>query len=90
MHYFVYILLSTKDSGLYVGCTKNIQKRIQAHNSGKVLSTRSRRPLVVIHQEKYLDKSDAFQRERFLKTLWSAREKKKILKKYLDKIGRNN
>lgn len=82
MPYFVYILLSQKDNNLYVGCTCNIQQRILEHNSGKVLSTKLRRPFVIIHTEEFTNKGDAFNRERFLKSLWSARFKKKLLKEY--------
>ncbi len=82
MRYTVYILLSLKDNGLYVGCTKDIKDRIDRHNNGSVLSTKPRRPLVIIHTEEY-DKIEAFKRERFLKSLWSSRFKKKIKEKYL-------
>jgi len=82
MSYFVYILLSNKDNKLYVGCTSDVARRIKDHNYGKVYATKNRRPLIVIHFEKFENKTDAFNRERFLKTLWSARFKKKILEKY--------
>ncbi len=85
MIYFVYILYSKKDDSLYVGCTTNINSRIKHHNSGSVQSTRNRRPLVVIHTEEFFDKALAFNRERFLKSLWSARFKKKIKKNYLER-----
>lgn len=87
MTYFVYILYSQKDHKLYVGCTHNIETRIKEHNSGKVMATKNRIPLVVIHYEKFEDKSEAFNRERFLKSLWSGRFKKKILKEYLSKVS---
>jgi len=89
MPYFVYILLSKKDDGLYVGCTANIEKRIKVHNYGGVSATKNRRPLIVIHKEFFSNKSLAFNRERFLKSLWGAREKKKILRTYINKIGHN-
>ncbi len=89
MSYFVYILLSKKDNKLYVGCTHDTNQRLIDHNNGKVPATKSRRPFVIIHTEKFEDKGEAFNRERFLKSLWSARFKKKILKDYLDKIGHN-
>ena len=82
--YFVYILYSEKDNGLYVGCTSDIEKRILRHNSGQVPATSTRTPLTCIYTEKYLVKSDAFNRERFLKTLWSARFKNKMKKEYLN------
>jgi putative endonuclease len=80
----VYILYSTKDRRLYVGCTTNIDKRVKRHNYGEVAATKSRRPLVLIHSETFNDKGEAFQRERFLKSLWGAREKKKILREWSD------
>ncbi len=87
MTYFVYILYSKKDGNLYVGCTSNLEARIKEHNSGKVTATKNRIPLVKIYSEKFEGKSEAFNRERFLKSLWSGRLKRKILKEYLDKIS---
>ena len=85
--YYIYILISKKDLRLYVGCTSNIEQRFKAHNSGSVEATKLRRPLDLLHQEKFLDKTEAFQRERFLKSLWSARFKKKLRQKYIDNLG---
>ena len=82
MSYFVYILLSQKDNKLYIGCTHNLEQRLKDHNSGKVYATRLRRPFVVIYHEVYEDKGKAFNRERFLKSLWSARMKRRILNEY--------
>ena len=90
MSYFVYILLSRKDNKLYVGCTTNLEQRLSEHNSGKVYATKLRRPFIMIYFEKYEDKSKAFNRERFLKSLWSAKLKKKIKSDYLNKIGRTS
>jgi putative endonuclease len=87
MPYFVYILLSKKDNRLYVGCTQNPDQRLEEHNSGKVLTTKNRRPLVRIHLEEAPSKTAAFNKERFLKSLWGAREKRKILNEYINKIG---
>ena len=82
--YFVYILFSKKDSKLYVGCTSNLKTRIKRHNSGYVPATKHRRPLMLIHSENFKAKTEAFNRERFLKSLYGAREKKNILKRYKD------
>lgn len=82
MHYFVYILFSKKDKKLYVGCSHNVSGRIIEHNSGKVGATKNRRPFIVIYTEEFDDKGKAFNRERYLKSLWSARFKKKILEEY--------
>jgi len=87
MPYFVYILLSKKDGRLYVGCTRDVAQRVKRHNNNEVPATRNRRPLVLVYSQKFLEKADAFERERFLKSLWGAREKKGILKEYISKIG---
>ena len=79
--------MSRKDRCLYVGCTHNIEQRVIRHQNGAVIATRNRRPLVLIHTERFPDKTSAFNRERFLKSLWGAREKKKFLKDYINKTG---
>lgn len=89
MSYFVYILLSEKDNKFYVGCTTDLDQRLHEHNSGKISATKFRRPFVRIYQEEYQDKTQAFNRERFLKSLWSARFKRKILQNYINKVGHN-
>jgi putative endonuclease len=83
MFYSVYILYSHKDQKLYVGCTKDLQSRLERHNTGRVNATKYRRPLSLIHSEEYGDKTQAFNRERFLKSLWGSREKNKIKEQYL-------
>lgn len=79
MAYTIYILYSQKDCRLYVGCTSNISERLKRHRDGQVRATTNRRPLDLIHTEKYESVTEAFKRERFLKSLWGAREKKKIV-----------
>lgn len=83
MGHIVYLLYSEKDKGLYVGCTSNLEVRYARHISGGVRATKHRRPLHLIHHEELNDKAAAFQRERFLKSLWGAREKNKIKQQYL-------
>jgi putative endonuclease len=83
MSWTVYILYSEKDKKLYVGCTTDIRERFERHSKGYVPATSYRRPLNLIHTEVFQDKAEAFQRERFLKSLWGAREKKKIKDKFV-------
>ena len=68
MRFFVYILRSQKDGHLYIGMTHDLNTRVKAHNSGKVRSTKGRRPLTLVYQEAYEHKSEALKRERFLKS----------------------
>jgi len=86
MLYAVYVLYSTKDENLYVGCTNNIKDRIKRHNNGYVKATKHRRPLFLAHTETFQNKVYAFNRERFLKSLWGSREKNKIKEKFLETL----
>ena len=64
-----------------------MNKRLSEHKKGSVSATKYRRPLVLIYSEKHDSKAKAFNCERLLKSLWGAREKKKILKKFLGDLG---
>lgn len=65
--FYVYILLE-KNGQLYTGFSADLRLRIKEHNSGKVESTKDRRPLKLIHYEAYTLESDARRREKYLKT----------------------
>lgn len=64
---YVYVLKSEKDKRLYIGCTNDIKKRVQEHNSGLNTSTRYRRPFHLVYYEAYLSLKDARTRESRLK-----------------------
>lgn len=84
---YVYILQSTKDKDLYIGCTNDLKKRLSLHNNGKVPSTEKRRPFRLIHYEAFLNQQDAFAREQWLKTGWGHNQIYKILENYLKNLG---
>ena len=65
--YYTYILLSQKDSKLYIGYTNNLKLRKKKHDEGFVKATKNRRPLKLIYYECYLSEKDAKQRELYLK-----------------------
>lgn len=75
----VYILYSFKDKRTYVGCTKDIHKRVEEHNSGKVPSTKLRTPLKLVYSEDYEDEHEAFLKEKHYKSSWGRRKLRKIL-----------
>lgn len=85
--YYVYVLLSLKDSGIYTGCTNNLQRRLRQHNNGLTYSTKPRRPLKLIYFEAYLYKEDAFLREKYLKTGWGRYYLNKVVKNILRRIN---
>lgn len=86
MHY-VYILLSSNDKQLYVGCTQDIKRRLGQHNLNKVPATTGRGPFEVIHYEAYRNKYDAFFREKWLKTGWGRRYLRKTLHNTIKNLG---
>ena len=66
--YFVYALQSLVDSHLYIGISKNVEKRLLEHNGGTVKSTKSRRPFKIIFVEEVADRKAARIREKQLKS----------------------
>jgi putative endonuclease len=60
---YVYGLRSLKDKLFYVGFTKNLKARLEAHNRGQVPSTKRRRPLELVYWEGCLNQADAAQRK---------------------------
>ncbi len=68
MYYYIYVLLSEKDKMFYTGYSSNLDQRLEMHNSGKVESTRNRRPFVLIYFEGCLNQQDATRREKYLKS----------------------
>ena len=63
----LYILKSLKDDNLYIGSTNNLKRRLVEHNSGKVFSTKLRKPFELVYCELYKSASDARKREHSLK-----------------------
>jgi TonB family protein len=52
--YYVYILRSIGDDGLYIGYSANLRKRFRQHVQGDSLATSHRRPWKLIYYETYL------------------------------------
>jgi len=69
MPYLVYILKSEVTRNSYVGHTANLEKRLTEHNNGKSISTRNKRPLKLIYQEKFQTRSEAISREKYFKSI---------------------
>jgi putative endonuclease len=81
--YYTYVLFSQKDKKFYSGYTKDLQGRFEAHNKGKVESTKDRRPLTLIYYEASLDRKDAMKREKYFKTHHGKLSLRNRLKSYL-------
>lgn len=66
MFYF-YVLKSKKDNNLYFGSTNDLRRRLLDHNSGKVPSTKTRRPFEIRYYEAYFNEDNARKRESSIK-----------------------
>ena len=84
MFYYVYILKSLKNNSLYIGYTTNLKSRLKKHNSGENKATKPFVPYKLIFYEAFLDKIDAKNREKYLKSGYGRRTIKTILSKYLE------
>jgi putative endonuclease len=67
MTQIVYIL-HCEDNGIYIGCTENLEARIQRHNNGQVPATKNRIPVKLITHILFQDKYKAFAFEKYLKS----------------------
>ena len=73
-------ILRCKDGSLYTGWTNDLQKRLNAHSSGKGAKyTASRRPVTLVHVETFDTKEEAMSREAKIKLL-SKSEKEALVK----------
>ena len=67
--WYLYIL-RCKDNTFYNGITTNVEKRLEAHRSGKGAKyTRGRAPLELVYQESCGSHSEALKREAEIKKL---------------------
>lgn len=84
--YYIYILHSKKDAGLYIGQTTDLKTRVQRHNQGYVTSTKNRRPVRLIHYESFLLKKDALAREEYLKSGYGRKQIRQQLKNLFSEL----
>ena len=85
--YYVYILFSLKDLGLYIGSTSNLRNRLVNHAKGKVKSTKGRIPIKLVHYEYFINRIDAKSREKFLKSGYGREQLKQFLKRTLVNVS---
>ena len=77
--FYVYILRCV-DESLYVGHTRNIDKRVETHNAGRGAAfTVKRRPVELVYAEPHDTKTAAIRRERQLKR-WTRRKKEALIR----------
>jgi putative endonuclease len=67
---------------MYYGYTHDLIGRFAQHTKGQVLSTKNRRPLVLVYYEACRNKDDAMNREKYFKTYHGRIFIKRRLKSY--------
>ncbi|MFA5097472.1 MAG: GIY-YIG nuclease family protein [Candidatus Margulisiibacteriota bacterium] len=76
--YYVYVLKSLKNGRYYTGSTCDIERRLLEHMTGKSKATKHLRPFRLVFAEEFDTRTDAYKRERYLKT-GKGREDREVL-----------
>jgi len=77
----VYIIKGIKNTKYYIGCTNNLNRRLLEHNKGYNVSTSKHKPWIVVHFEKFNNQSEAYAREKEIKSYKGGNAFKKLLSK---------
>ena len=77
--YYTYILKSLASERYYIGQTGDLELRLQSHNENLVKSTKNRGPWEIVYFEEYETRSQAMQRERYLKSLKSRKRIEELI-----------
>ncbi|HGY54139.1 MAG TPA: GIY-YIG nuclease family protein [Caldithrix abyssi] len=84
---YMYVLISLKDGSTYVGSTHNLTRRLKEHNAGKMRYTKGHLPYKLVYFETYDTYSEAFRREKYLKSGAGREWLKENVLKEIDKSG---
>ena len=76
--FYTYILHSLPCDRYYIGHCEDLEKRLLRHNSKMVTTTKNRTPWTIVYYEEYLSRSEANQRELYIKRMKS--------RKYIEKL----
>ena len=74
-------ILQCADNTLYTGITTELERRIEEHNTSSkgAKYTRIRRPVTLVYNEEYADRSSASKREYEIKKKMTRAEKLKLI-----------
>ena len=79
--WYVYVLKSKMFNKYYTGCTKNLQRRIQEHNTGFTSSVKKYIPYELVYFEKYDNQEESYEREKQIKSYKGSNAFKRLLVK---------
>jgi putative endonuclease len=84
--FYVYVLHSITDHGLYIGYSTDLKRRLSEHKQGASAATKYRGPWKLIYYEAYIERGDASGRERYLKSGGGRRFLRAQLRHYLKRF----
>jgi len=85
MRYYVYILKSERDGGVYVSHTDDMALEMARHEAGEIRDTKYRLPVQLIHKEP----AKSFKQVKMRKRYWSGREGQKEIESWVGKLQRH-
>ena len=88
--FYVYVLYSEKFDRSYTGMTSNLVRRVKEHNQKMNKSTRTFVPWKLIYCEKFQNRLDARDREKYLKSGSGREFLRIILNSYIKKGSRSS
>ena len=74
---------------MYIGYSANLENRFKQHNNGECLASKRYAPYKLVFYEAFVDRKDAKNREKYLKSGWGRRTIKKLLKNYFQTNSNN-
>lgn len=77
--YYTYILQSESNGKYYIGSTEDLEKRLLRHNNGFSKYTKNRGPFVIVYKQTFNTRSEAYNREKYLKSLKSRKAIEKLI-----------
>jgi putative endonuclease len=83
--FYVYVLHSVADGGLYIGYPADLRRRLGEHKRGAARATSYRGPWRLAYYEAYVEQADALGREKYLKSGAGRKFLKSQLRHYLIK-----
>jgi putative endonuclease len=78
--YSTYILKSLVIEKFYIGSTSNLDDRIKRHNEGRERYTKKFIPWELVYYKEFDNRSEAYQFERYLKSLKNKNYIKNLIK----------
>jgi putative endonuclease len=75
----VYALVNIKENHIYVGISREVDRRVKEHNAGKVFSTKPFRPWLKFFSQSAGSSAEARKLEKYYKSASGKRRLRKIL-----------